>query len=95
VDLSNRPAECDPVNLPDCEDETSPSSRDLDVSTSTESSNVYTDGVSVITPTLPSIEENLILASNSATYYFQNGVAGACGTVHTDYDYIAAIGKKI
>lgn len=32
---------------------------------------------------------------NSATYYFQNGVAGACGTVHSDYDYIAAIGKKI
>jgi hypothetical protein len=28
----------------------------------------------------------------SATFFFQNGVAGACGTVHKDSDLIAAIG---
>jgi len=27
----------------------------------------------------------------SATYFYQNGNAGACGTVHSDYDYICAI----
>jgi expansin (peptidoglycan-binding protein) len=26
----------------------------------------------------------------SATYFYQNGVAGACGTVHSDSDYIVA-----
>jgi len=26
-----------------------------------------------------------------ATYFYQGGNAGACGTVHSDYDYIAAI----
>lgn len=29
----------------------------------------------------------------SATFFFQNGVAGACGTVHQDSDLIAAIGS--
>ncbi|BGP21394.1 expansin family protein [Rhodotorula toruloides] len=29
--------------------------------------------------------------SGQATYFFQNGVAGACGSVHSDSDYIIAI----
>ena len=29
----------------------------------------------------------------SATYYYQNGVAGACGAVHSDTDFIAAISE--
>lgn len=32
--------------------------------------------------------------SISATYYYQNGVAGACGKVHGDNDLIAAIGEQ-
>ena len=28
----------------------------------------------------------------SATFFSQNGVAGACGTVHADSDFITAIG---
>lgn len=30
----------------------------------------------------------------SATYFWQNGVAGACGSVHSDNDLIAAIGRS-
>lgn len=30
----------------------------------------------------------------SATFFYQNGVAGACGTVHSDSEFIAAIGKS-
>jgi hypothetical protein len=29
----------------------------------------------------------------SATFFFQNGVAGACGTVHKDSDMIAAMSQ--
>ncbi|BGP12448.1 hypothetical protein JCM10213v2_000365 [Rhodosporidiobolus nylandii] len=29
--------------------------------------------------------------SGTATYFYQNGVAGACGTVHSDSDYIIAL----
>ncbi|BGO94773.1 hypothetical protein NBRC10512_005408 [Rhodotorula toruloides] len=29
--------------------------------------------------------------SGQATYFFQNGVAGACGSVHSDSDYIIAL----
>lgn len=32
--------------------------------------------------------------NSSATFFYQNGVAGACGTVHSDYDMIAAIGQS-
>jgi hypothetical protein len=30
---------------------------------------------------------------SSITYYLQKGVTGACGTVHTDQDFIAAMGQ--
>jgi expansin (peptidoglycan-binding protein) len=29
--------------------------------------------------------------SFSLTYFYQNGVAGACGTVHSDSDFVAAL----
>lgn len=32
-----------------------------------------------------------IFSNGIATFFFQNGVAGACGTVHSDSDFIAAI----
>ncbi|GBE81947.1 hypothetical protein SCP_0403230 [Sparassis crispa] len=30
-----------------------------------------------------------------ATYYYQNGVAGACGTVHSDYNFICAMDQAL
>ncbi|KAI0082641.1 barwin-like endoglucanase [Panus rudis PR-1116 ss-1] len=35
--------------------------------------------------------DSQIFSGGFATYFFQNGVAGACGTVHSDSDLIAAI----
>jgi hypothetical protein len=33
--------------------------------------------------------------SGSATWFTQNGVAGACGTVHQDSDFIVALDSRI
>ncbi|BGP28552.1 hypothetical protein JCM10296v2_000288 [Rhodotorula toruloides] len=33
--------------------------------------------------------------SGQATYFFQNGVAGACGSVHSDSDYIVAMDSRM
>ncbi|KIJ16932.1 hypothetical protein PAXINDRAFT_168369 [Paxillus involutus ATCC 200175] len=44
--------------------------------------------------TTPSSGSNGSSAANTggvATYFYQNGVAGACGTIHQDTDYICAI----
>ncbi|KAG6917979.1 hypothetical protein DXG01_017163 [Tephrocybe rancida] len=41
-------------------------------------------------PTTPASSSN---TGGFATYFFQNGVAGACGTVHSDNDFIAAMDK--
>jgi hypothetical protein len=43
---------------------------------------------------LSKLSTNIYLTiENSATYYYQNGVAGACGAVHGDNDLIAAMSK--
>ena len=33
-----------------------------------------------------------LIVPRSATYFYQDGVAGACGVVHSDSDYICAMG---
>jgi len=35
-----------------------------------------------------------VITGGDATFFFQNGVAGACGTVHSDADLIAAIDSR-
>ncbi|KAE9409678.1 hypothetical protein BT96DRAFT_913191 [Gymnopus androsaceus JB14] len=37
-------------------------------------------------------ESSAVFTGGQATYFYQNGVAGACGNVHSDYDWIVAIG---
>jgi len=39
----------------------------------------------------PTPQSGNVNAGGFATFFFQNGVAGACGTVHTDNDLVAAI----
>lgn len=39
----------------------------------------------------PSSAASAVYKNGFATYFYQNGVAGACGTVHSDSDFIAAI----
>jgi hypothetical protein len=41
-----------------------------------------------------SLSHSLTLVPCSATYFYQNGVAGACGRVHGDYDLICALGTS-
>ncbi|PCH38005.1 barwin-like endoglucanase [Wolfiporia cocos MD-104 SS10] len=43
------------------------------------------------TSTLETTSDSEVYTDGYATYFYQNGVAGACGTVHSDYDMIAAI----
>ncbi|KAG5634372.1 hypothetical protein H0H81_002205, partial [Sphagnurus paluster] len=43
------------------------------------------------TPTQTSQTNTAVNSGGFATYFYQNGVAGACGTVHQDTDMIAAI----
>lgn len=38
---------------------------------------------------------SLTVRFSSATFFFQNGVAGACGKVHGDDELIAAIGMLL
>ncbi|KIK96231.1 hypothetical protein PAXRUDRAFT_138966 [Paxillus rubicundulus Ve08.2h10] len=48
--------------------------------------------------TPPSSGSNGSSAANTggvATYFYQNGVAGACGTVHKDTDYICAMDQTL
>ncbi|CAE6438482.1 unnamed protein product [Rhizoctonia solani] len=40
--------------------------------------------------TTPSSGSSETYSGGYATYFYQNGVAGACGTVHSDSDYIVA-----
>ncbi|KAJ3850358.1 barwin-like endoglucanase [Lentinula lateritia] len=41
--------------------------------------------------TFRSIQTREVFTGGNATYFLQNGVAGACGTVHSDSDFIAAM----
>ena len=48
-----------------------------------------------VSPCSPSLRPHPTLSRVvpfSATYFYQNGVAGACGRVHSDYDLICAMG---
>jgi hypothetical protein len=46
------------------------------------------------TPTQTSQTNTAVNSGGFATYFYQNGVAGACGTVHQDTDMIAAIDSR-
>jgi hypothetical protein len=41
-----------------------------------------------------STAESEVFTGGYATYFYQNGVAGACGTVHSDYDWIVALDQE-
>lgn len=42
-------------------------------------------------PATPATPDSSVNTGGFATFFYQNGVAGACGTVHNDNDMIAAI----
>ncbi|KZT42033.1 barwin-like endoglucanase [Sistotremastrum suecicum HHB10207 ss-3] len=102
--LSSRPEECNPdptgengtCDCDDGEDEPSsnpPANIENDPTTPAPSSTpTPTTHSSTKAPTTtassPSSSQN---TGGVATFFYQNGVAGACGTVHQDSDFIAAI----
>lgn len=57
----------------------------------------YTSSTSkVVSTTAPSTgaSDSSLNYGGFATYFYQNGNAGACGTVHSDYDYICAMDQS-
>ncbi|OCH93426.1 barwin-like endoglucanase [Obba rivulosa] len=94
--LSSRPAECTPA---------SSSSSAAPVPTTaapalTTAVPALTSSASALTSAVPvanvkaaaSASVNAqVFTDGVATFFYQNGVAGACGTVHSDWDVIAAI----
>ncbi|KIJ46576.1 hypothetical protein M422DRAFT_249726 [Sphaerobolus stellatus SS14] len=50
-------------------------------------------GVASASPASPEPLERRVTHTGTATYFFQNGVAGACGTVHKDTDHVVALRK--
>lgn len=80
--LSSRPASCNPAASHPPTNDTPP-----------ETDGAVTGGVSVahvLSSRATAISH--AWSHSSATYFFQNGVAGACGRVHGDYDLVCAMG---
>jgi len=89
----------------DCEDEpesssaTAPTSTSAPVETPSPRPDITvksTSAKSTSTPKptsspAPASGNGQVVSGGSATYFFQNGVAGACGIVHKDSDFIAAL----
>ncbi|KAF5315719.1 hypothetical protein D9611_004744 [Ephemerocybe angulata] len=95
--LSNRPAQCTPLssaspapnsssdNEEDCDEEDEEESPPAVAATAKKAS-------AVVKTTASSERTSATVNSGGyATYFYQNGVAGACGKVHSDSDMIAAI----
>ncbi|KAJ3788028.1 barwin-like endoglucanase [Lentinula aff. detonsa] len=57
----------------------------------TSSSDTWT---STSSATSPASTSN-VFTGGFGTYFYQNGVAGACGTVHSDYDFVLAMDSAI
>ncbi|KAF8197448.1 expansin family protein [Pholiota molesta] len=87
--LSALPAQCDPAN--DEEDLPSVMNNPTTKAAPTSTSTPHTTSTPATTKKTTSTAKPAALLS-LATFFFQNGVAGACGTVHSDTDMIAAIG---
>ncbi|KIJ22575.1 hypothetical protein M422DRAFT_276969 [Sphaerobolus stellatus SS14] len=49
--------------------------------------------VASASPASPDALERRVTHTGTATFFFQNGVAGACGTVHKDTDHVVALRK--
>lgn len=105
--LSGRPAQCIPKSVTtstdnDDDDDDLPFCDDDDDGNTTPPSTTPTPVVPKPTPTptaarqatpapAPPSGNSAVQTGGFATFFYQNGVAGACGTVHKDTDLIAAI----
>ncbi|KIJ46577.1 hypothetical protein M422DRAFT_249727 [Sphaerobolus stellatus SS14] len=48
-------------------------------------------GLASASPASPELLERRVTHTGTATYYFQEGAAGACGIVHKDTDHVVAL----
>ncbi|GLB34903.1 putative lytic transglycolase [Lyophyllum shimeji] len=68
-----------------------PTSTKIPATTSTKVHVTSTPDKTSTTRVSPTPQAGNVNAGGFATFFYQNGVAGACGTVHSDNDLIAAI----
>lgn len=59
----------------------------------TSHTSTHTSSAAAVSTTAPSTgsSDSSLNYGGFATYFYQNGNAGACGTVHSDYDFICAM----
>jgi len=90
--LSSRPDYCDPNSsyYSDCNNNNSTSPHSTPTTVKTTPADFH-QKAKPATTTNPSSGGGSWNSGGFATYFFQNGVAGACGQVHSDNDLIAAI----